>query len=528
MKREGRVNFYSINMFMSRMVLYRKYRSMNFDEVVGQEHVVRSLRNAVKTGEVSHALLFAGARGIGKTSLARILARAVNCKNITNDGNPCNQCDICQAFFKQASMDLIEVDAASHRGIDDIRFLQEGASFAPVEAKKKVFIIDEVHMLTKEAFNALLKTLEEPPSHCIFILATTEINKVPETILSRCQTYYFERISVDEMMKHLIEVAEQEGVKLEEKESLMIANSVKGGMRDALGILEQLLVCSNEGKIDEGDLYKLLGVVEESVLNNIYDLMQTGKMSETISFFHNEVYRKGVEVDRLLISLEDFFRKKMLEDDFSDGKRAEKWAIVFEELTRSRQENFEIDTLNFELFVIRTIGRWEKAKLIVEEPSPKEEKVVEQEQSVAVDSGVDKNDWQDKRPEQNVVDKKDVDELIKIWIDFVGKIAGQNPLLASIIRMSEARNQSGKLEISVPYVLQKRQLESNGNMDFLRQVAKQLIGKEVDIIICVNQQKSAIEQKRNMISQQIQDRVAEETGDSLKKEVETIFEGEEV
>jgi len=330
------------------------------------------------------------------------------------------------------------------------------------------------------------------------------------------------------MMKHLIEVAEQEGVKLEEKESLMIANSVKGGMRDALGILEQLLVCSNEGKIDEGDLYKLLGVVEESVLNNIYDLMQTGKMSETISFFHNEVYRKGVEVDRLLISLEDFFRKKMLEDDFSDGKRAEKWAIVFEELTSSRQENFEIDTLNFELFVIRTIGRWEKAKFIVEEPSPKEEKVVEQEQSVAVDSGVDKNDWQDKRPEQNVVDKKDVDELIKIWIDFVGKIAGQNPLLASIIRMSEARNQSGKLEISVPYVLQKRQLESNGNMDFLRQVAKQLIGKEVDIIICVNQQKSAIEQKRNMISQQIQDRVAEETGDSLKKEVETIFEGEEV
>ncbi len=212
---------------MSQLVLYRKYRSENFDEVVGQKFIVQSLRKAVEKGEVSHAYLLAGPRGIGKTSLARILSRAVNCVDLQAAGNPCNQCQSCQSFIKNSSMDLVEIDAASHRGIDDIRFLQEGVSFAPVEAKRKVYIIDEVHMLTKEAFNALLKTLEEPPAGCLFILATTEINKVPETIISRCQTFYLSRISEAEIESHLMEITRREGGELDQQAANLIAQNLE-------------------------------------------------------------------------------------------------------------------------------------------------------------------------------------------------------------------------------------------------------------------------------------------------------------
>jgi len=224
---------------MSSQVLYRKWRPQTLSEVVGQEHVTKTLLNALKTGKVAHAYLFCGPRGTGKTSTGRILAKAVNCLK-SGKGEPCNACAMCQSITEGRAIDVIEIDAASNRGIDEIRELRERVRFSPGEAKFKVYIIDEVHMLTDAAANALLKTLEEPPPHAIFVLATTETHKVPLTILSRCQRFDFRRIPQAAMTKRLAEVCDSEGIQIEEAALNMISRSATGSMRDAENLLEQL------------------------------------------------------------------------------------------------------------------------------------------------------------------------------------------------------------------------------------------------------------------------------------------------
>ena len=222
-------------------VLYRKWRPRALDQVVGQDTVTNTLRNAVSSGRLTHAYLFCGPRGTGKTSTARILAKAVNCINPTN-GEPDNSCDRCVSINEGRALDLIEIDAASNRSIDDIRDLSDKINFAPTEFAYKVYIVDEVHMLTDQAFNALLKTLEEPPSHAIFILATTEVHRVPLTIVSRCQRYDFRRISLDDISDKLAELCEAEGVEAEREALEIIARHSTGSLRDAENLLEQAVV----------------------------------------------------------------------------------------------------------------------------------------------------------------------------------------------------------------------------------------------------------------------------------------------
>ena len=222
-------------------VLYRKWRPRRLEQVVGQEAVTQTLRNAVSLGRIAHAYLFTGPRGTGKTSTARIMAKAANCRD-PQDGEPDDTCDICQSINEGRSLDLIEIDAASNRGIDDIRDLRDKVGYTPHEGKYKVYIIDEVHMLTEPAFNALLKTLEEPPGHAIFILATTEIHKVPLTIISRCQRYDFRRISLDTIQMQLDTLAQREGHTTEPEALALLARSSSGSLRDAENLLEQALV----------------------------------------------------------------------------------------------------------------------------------------------------------------------------------------------------------------------------------------------------------------------------------------------
>ena len=228
------------------MSLYLTYRPDTFEHLVGQDHIVQTLKNALKEKRIAHAYLFCGPRGTGKTSAARLLAKAINCTSPDSNGGPCNTCDICNAMSANRLTDVIEIDAASNRGIDEIRDLKEKIKFTPNVAKFKVYIIDEVHMLSKEAFNALLKTLEEPPPHAYFILATTESYKVPETIISRCQRFDFHRVGIATLTSRLHFIAEKEHIECEEKALECIALRANGGLRDAIGLFEQAIVSDTQ------------------------------------------------------------------------------------------------------------------------------------------------------------------------------------------------------------------------------------------------------------------------------------------
>ncbi len=236
--------------------LYRKWRPKTFDEVIGQEHITETLKTQVQTGHLSHAYIFIGTRGTGKTTCARILAKAVNCENPVN-GNPCNRCRYCRGIDDGSILDIVELDAASNTGVDNVRDLKEEAVFSPAAAKKRVYIIDEVHMLSLAAFNALLKIIEEPPPHLMFILATTELQKVPATILSRCQRHSFRRIPTERLAKYLLEIAEKENIRLDEAAARQIGRLAEGGVRDALSILDQ---CSGKGTVTTEAVFETMGL----------------------------------------------------------------------------------------------------------------------------------------------------------------------------------------------------------------------------------------------------------------------------
>jgi len=254
---------------MSYTALYRKFRPDSFEDVRGQEHIVTTLKNEIRTGRTSHAYLFCGTRGTGKTTLAKILAKAVNCEH-TVDGSPCNECSMCQKINRQASMNVTEIDAASNNGVANIRDIIDEVQYSPAEGKYKVYIIDEVHMLSTGAFNALLKTLEEPPPYVIFILATTEAHKIPVTILSRCQRYDFKRIPAGTIAARLKELTEYEGVEAEEKALLYIAGAADGSLRDALSLLDQCIAFYLGQKLTYDNTLDVLGAVDTSVYSEMF------------------------------------------------------------------------------------------------------------------------------------------------------------------------------------------------------------------------------------------------------------------
>lgn len=257
---------------MASQSLYRKWRSQTFAELVGQEHVVQTLRNAIVEGRVAHAYLFTGPRGVGKTSMARLLAKAVNCLLPEAAGRPCGQCTACQEIAEGRAVDVIEMDAASNTSVEDARELIERVQFRPAELRTKVYVIDEAHMLSTAAFNALLKTLEEPPDHAIFIMATTEVHKIPATILSRCQRFTFTRHGVAGTAAHLRRIAEAEGLHLEDGVAEAIARSATGSMRDALSVLEQLASFTN-GSIQLEQVHSLLGMTAAAELFTLIEAL---------------------------------------------------------------------------------------------------------------------------------------------------------------------------------------------------------------------------------------------------------------
>ncbi len=288
---------------MSYLVLARKWRPQNFEEVAGQDHVTRTLRNAIREGRLAHALLYSGPRGVGKTTVARIVAKAVNCE-ADHDKRPCNKCNVCLEISSGASVDVLEIDGASNRGIDEIRQLRENIYFRPTRCKSRIYIIDEVHMLTKEAFNALLKTLEEPPSHVIFQFATTEPNKVPATIKSRCQHFEFRRLDIAELSSHLGKIVEAEGLGLEQKAIKVLAREAMGSVRDSLSLLDQVAAYGAR-TIDE--VCDALGVADVSQLETLVFAILDGDIPKALAVV-KEIYGSGRDIVKFAEEFVRFFR----------------------------------------------------------------------------------------------------------------------------------------------------------------------------------------------------------------------------
>ena len=295
------------------IVSARKYRPMTFDSVVGQAALTTTLKNAVKSGKLAHAYLFCGPRGVGKTTCARIFAKAINCEHPNEDGEACNDCESCRAFNEQRSFNIFELDAASNNGVDQIKTLMEQTRIPPQVGKYKVFIIDEVHMLSPAAFNAFLKTLEEPPSHVIFILATTEKHKILPTILSRCQIYDFERMTVPNTINHLKMVAEKEGIKYEEQALAVIAEKADGGMRDALSIFDQATSFC-QGDITYKKVIEDLNVLDSDNYFRIVDLALENKVSE-IMLVLDGILNKGFDGGNMIQGLAQHVRNVMMAKD---------------------------------------------------------------------------------------------------------------------------------------------------------------------------------------------------------------------
>lgn len=289
--------------------LYRAYRPQNFEDVVGQKHIIRTLKNQIENNNIGHAYLFSGTRGTGKTSTAKIFARAVNCENSTNQ-EPCNECDVCKDILHENIMDVVEIDAASNNSVDDIREIRENVKYSPNKARYKVYIIDEVHMLSQGAFNALLKTLEEPPSYIIFILATTEPHKIPATILSRCQRFDFKRVTVKDMTLRMQKICKEENIEVEDKALNLIARNSQGALRDALSILEQC-ISFGDNKIEYKDVVELLGTVNVEQLFELSQCIIDQDTKKSLQIL-NEFVIWGKDIRNLINDLIDHFRNLMV------------------------------------------------------------------------------------------------------------------------------------------------------------------------------------------------------------------------
>ena len=333
--------------------LYRQYRPKTFDEVLGQNHITIILKNQIKKGNIGHAYLFSGTKGTGKTSTAKIFSRAVNCTDL-EDGNPCNKCDICRGILDESIMDVIEMDAASNRGIEDIRELREKVVYPPSSTRYKIYIIDEVHMLTRESFNALLKTLEEPPKHLIFILATTEPQRLPQTILSRCQRFDFKRLSSKDMIENMRSICDELDIYAEPGALSLIARNSDGAMRDALSLLDQCI--SYKERLTYEDALDVLGITSTDILFSIVDDIIGGRAEKPLHKV-DEIIQDGKDINQLIKDLIYHFRNLLI------GKSSKSYADIIDMddgIVEAYMKQAEDISLEFILRVLDILNASEK------------------------------------------------------------------------------------------------------------------------------------------------------------------------
>ena len=462
-------------------VLYRDYRPKSFSEVINQEHIKTTLQKAVAAGSFAHAYLFTGTRGTGKTSVARILARAINCPKQKN-GEPCNSCDNCKQFLSGSSLDLVEIDAASNTGVENIREITEHLKFSPTSAKYKVFIIDEVHMLSKGAFNALLKTLEEPPAHAVFILATTEVHKVPATIISRTQRFDFKKIDNSKLLGFLEEVSKKEKIKIDKESLELVVNSAEGSVRDALSILDKL---STFEKIDLAQAEALLGITNVIACQKFLDLLNSKNAPATLNFL-SEIFNSGVDPIQFNKDFLEYLRKVLMISLGADMDFA---------LDQTQRENLkrqagEIKAQHL-MYIIRLFLRANKDFAI----SPSVELPVEiaAAEACLTEQGVLAKPLlqttQAPREAEKEIKKKPLvdkiiseDEVFAAWPEILSKLKEQASTLFAVMKnvyLQEALN--NHLVLQCDFKFHKDALENSKNKDVLLKIVNNHFGTEFSL-----------------------------------------------
>ncbi len=505
-------------------VYYQTYRPQNFSEVVGQEPIVKALLSASKLGKVGHAYLFCGSRGVGKTTLARILAKATNCPNLT-DGDPCGTCDVCTTIARGTFLDVVEIDAASHTGVDNIRELIERINFGPTLGKTKVFIIDEVHMLSKAAFNALLKTLEEPPSHALFILATTDIDKVPDTIVSRTQRFDFRKITSAQILETLQRIVKKEKLKLNDSALQIIVENSEGGLRDALSQLSMIAVLDKGSS--EADIHMLLGTTSRATVVELLGFVALGNSSAMPEFFakQTELNFDPTSFTRKVLQLLQELLEDTLTKTGGDNELADKFLLpqllhvmrlylrAYKEIERSLSPELPLLLASIEAALYMSGGRGSTTNNQTLDLGNSSQEATPKVQQVIVDTkSVDS-------PVSAIVEVAgaaiilDQSQVTGWWPSLVEEMRKINGPLATLLRNCPIASVEGnKVVVAVKYLFHKEQLESTKIRSFINEHLSKQAGGAVAF--------SAVIDKGLTVSEQIND-TATVVSDALR-----IFGGE--
>ncbi|MCX6807128.1 MAG: DNA polymerase III subunit gamma/tau [Candidatus Berkelbacteria bacterium] len=435
--------------------LYRKWRPQNFSEICGQNQVKTILQNALSSGRIAHAYLFSGPRGSGKTTIARLVAKSVNCSSFKN-GEPCNKCSSCTEIQKGQSLDLIEIDAASNRGIEEIKDLREKIKFTPSSSKYKVFVIDEVHMLTREAFNALLKTLEEPPAHVIFILATTEAHKIPQTIASRCQRFDFKRLSAQDLLKRLDYLAEKENLKIDDGAKKTIIQISYGSARDAESILD-LIVSKGLAKITQKDVEEILGKTEIERIEKLYKSLISKDSNSALTIL-NDITEEGKDLNQFAVNLIEFLREELIKEPSS---KLALWIRIFSEAQREMKIALFLQ-LPLELAIVE----------ICEDDS--------------------KNDINKNKKSDKILGSKEESPKSKVeasassdidWSEVINKLRPHNHSLCFLLQDAKLIDfKNGQLVLGVGFKFHKDKLEEPKNRKIIEQIVEEMIGQKISLL----------------------------------------------